>query len=302
MKKASIIILALILGISLASCGDYSIEDVKTPSDVVIGNDTEDTRQDEQAEPSVATEITITETVIVDKAGVKITVKNLDANSLFGPELKLLIENNSGKDLTFQCRNASVNGYMTEIMMSVDVANGKKANDSLTFMESELEMCGISAIADMEFSFHIFDTEDWETYFDTDTIKLKTSIADTYEYAYDDTGDLAYDGNNVKVIIKGLAEDASFFGPSVVVYIENNSGKNITVQTRDVSINGFMIDSIFSCDVVAGKRAVSTITFMDSDLEENEITNIEDVEFSFHIYDSDDWETIVDTDVVNIAF
>lgn len=59
---------------------------------------------------------------------------------------------------------------------------------------------------------------------------------------------------------------------------------------------------MFSCDVVAGKRAVDAFTFMETDLEENEITSIEDVELSFHIFDRAEWETIVDTEVVNITF
>ena len=186
--------------------------------------------------------------------------------------------------------------------MSVDVVNGKKANDSLTFMKSDFEACGIEAIADMEITFHIFDMSEWETYLDTDAIQIKTSIADTYEYTYDDSGDLAYEGNSIKIVVKGLAEDESIFGPSIVVYIENTGDKDVTVQARDVSINGFMVDAIFSCDVVAGKRAVDAITFMGSDLEENEITAIEDIELSFHVFDFDGWDTIVDTEVVNITF
>ena len=63
-----------------------------------------------------------------------------------------------------------------------------------------------------------------------------------------------------------------------------------------------MVDAMFSCDVSKGKRAVDTITFMDSDLEENGITSIEDVELYFHIFDSDEWETIVDTGIININF
>lgn len=305
MKRTLAIILALMLAMSLVACGSSSSGEVKEPSNVTTGNNTEDTQQGEQAEKSEKpekTEVTISEAVLVDEAGVKITAKSLATDGFFGPEIKLLIENNSGKDLTFQCRSASVNGYMVETMMSVDVVNGKKANDSLTFMESDFEVCGIDAIADMEISFHIFDMAEWETYLDTDAIQIKTSIADTFEYTYDDSGDLAYEGNGVKIVVKGLAEDESIFGPSIVVYIENTGDKDVTVQTRDVSINGFMVDAMFSCDVVAGKRAVDTITFMESDLEENEITAIEDVELSFHVFDMAEWETIIDTEVVSITF
>lgn len=302
MKRTLAIILAIILAMSLVACGSPSDEEIKEPSNVVTGNNTEEGQQEEQVEEPEETEATISETVLVDEAGIKITAKSLEVDEVFGPEIKLLIENNSGKDLTFQCRNASVNGYMVETMMSVDVVNGKKANDSLTFMQSDFEACGIEAIADMEIAFHIFDMADWETYLDTDAIQIRTSIADTFEYTYDDNGDLAYEGNGIKIVIKGLAEDDSIFGPSIVTYIENTGDKDVTVQTRDVSVNGFMVEAVFSCDVVAGKRAVDTITFMESDLEENGITTIENVELSFHVFDFDDWETIVDTEIANITF
>lgn len=302
MKRTLAIILAIILAMSLVACGSPSDEEIKEPSNVVTGNNTEEGQQEEQVEEPEETEATISETVLVDEASIKITAKSLEVDEVFGPEIKLLIENNSGKDLTFQCRNASVNGYMVETMMSVDVVNGKKANDSLTFMQSDFEACGIEAIADMEIAFHIFDMADWETYLDTDAIQIRTSIADTFEYTYDDNGELAYEGNGIKIVIKGLAEDDSIFGPSIVTYIENTGDKDVTVQTRDVSVNGFMVEAVFSCDVVAGKRAVDTITFMESDLEENGITTIENVELSFHVFDFDDWETIVDTEIANITF
>lgn len=289
MKQIASILLALVFALSLAACGSTT-EDIQKPSNVTT------------PDPQTNTEVTITETVLVEESGIKITAKGLNTDSLFGPELKLLIENNSGKNLTFQCNNASINGYMVETLMSVEVVTGKKANDSLTFMDSDLADSGITAIADMEFSFHIFETENWEAYLDTKTIVLKTSLADTFEYTYDDSGDLVYEGNDIKIVVKGLSKDPSIFGPGVVVYIENNSNQNVTVQAGDVSINGFMVEPIFSSSVVSGKRAVSTITFMDSDLEKNEISSIENIELSFHIFQTDNWDTIVDTDMVKLTF
>ena len=47
MKRTSAIILALVLAISLAARGDYFAEDVKTPSTVAIGNDTDEVPQGE---------------------------------------------------------------------------------------------------------------------------------------------------------------------------------------------------------------------------------------------------------------
>lgn len=300
-KKSFALFLALILIFSMSACSSSSGE-VRKPSNVKAdGNEPASVDSNEEDDLD-SEEVSIEETVLLDESGIKITAKSLSMNEIFGPELKMLIENDSGKDLTVQCRNSSVNGYMVDTMMSVDIVNGKKANDTLTFMGSDLETCGIDAIADMEFSFHIFTTDGWDTYLDTDQIQLQTYIADTYEYVFDDSGDVAYSNDGMKVVVKGLAEDASIFGPSIVIYVENNRNDGFTVQGRDISINGFMVDAIFSCDVMPGKKAVDTITFMSSDLEENDITSVEDVELSFHIFETAGWETIVDTDPVTIAF
>lgn len=304
------LVIAAILAVSLTACGGPSGGDVREPSNVQTSEaGSEETPQPERSEaPEKESEkepektaAAIDEAVLVDESGVKITAKSLDAGGFLGAEVKLLIENDSGKDLTFQCRNSSVNGYMVETMMSVDVVDGKKANDGLIFMSSDLEACGIETIADMEFSFHIFTTQDWETYLDTPLIQLKTSAADTYEYTYDDSGNLAYDGNDIKAVIRGLSED-SIFGPGIVVYIENHGNRDTTVQVRDVSVNGFMVQTLFSSDVGAGKHAVDTITFLSSELEENDITEIENVELSFHIFDTATWDTIADTDTIAITF
>lgn len=305
MKRILTVIIAILMMVSLVACGSTSESAVQKPVDVSTNNvEAPETGNDSSSKPEqpVKTEVTIEETVLVDQDGVKITAKSLNTDGIFGAELKLLIENNSGKDLTIQCRNASVNGYMAGTMMSVDIPNGKKANDAITFMNSGLDACGITDIADMEFSFHIFTSADWNTYLDTAQIPLKTSIAETYEYTFDDSGDVAYDANGIRVIIKGLTEGDSFLGPSLAVYIENNTDKAFTVQSRDVSVNGFMVDSMFSCDVMPGKKAMDAVTFLRSALEENEITAIEDVELFFHIFDSASWSNIVDTDIVSLHF
>lgn len=282
MKKFLSILIVAVMVLSFASCGSSS--DNSGENEVTNKGKAE-----------------ITEAVLMDEAGVKITAKSLEPDGFSGAELKLLIENNSGNNLTVQCRNASINGYMIDTMMSVDVADGKSANDELVFLNSDIDNCGIKAIADMEFSFHIFTTEDWETYLDTPQITILTSLAEGFEYEYDNSGIVMYDDNGIEVMVKGLDEDA-FFGPCVKVYIANNTDQDITVQTRNVSINNFMIDPIFSADVLSGKHAISEITFFSSDLEENEITEIKTLELNLHIFDSTNWETILDTDTITINF
>jgi len=69
--------------------------------------------------------------------------------------------------------------------------------------------------------------------------------------------------NGVRIIEKGVVYDSSF-GTGVVLYIENNSAKGITVQISDTSVNGCDMDGIIAEEVSAGKKAISEIIFFDS--------------------------------------
>jgi hypothetical protein len=99
-----------------------------------------------------------------------------------------------------------------------------------------------------------------------------------------------------------LTTDTSLFGPSIKVYIENNRNDAITVQARDVSVNGFMVEAIFSSDIAPGKKCMDTITFMRSDLTENGITDINEVDLYFHIFSAETWNEIVDTQPIKLTF
>jgi len=169
-------------------------------------------------------------------------------------------------------------------------------------MDSDLEACGIKTIADVEFSFHIFDSDSWNDYFNSEMIRLETSAAAGYEYAYDESGTALYDENGIRIVAKGLSDNDSIFGPGLILYIYNGSDRCITVQTRDTSANGFMISSIFSCDVMPGKHAIDAVTFMSSDLEKNEIERITELDFKLHIFDEESWQDIVTTDTITLNF
>lgn len=247
-----------------------------------------------------ASAVTVEEQVLLDQDGFKITLTGLE-DDFMGPSLNVLIENNSQTDVTIQARNVSVNGYMVAHTFSADVIAGKKNNSSITFLSSSFEECGIEEIADVAFLFHIFDAESWDTILDSEIVEIQTSAMDSYQQNYDDSGTVLFEGNDIKIISKGISED-SMFGPGLILYMENNSEQSITVQARDTSVNGFMIDPTLSSEIAPGKKIISSMTFMDSDFEENSITAIEEIETSFHIFITDSWETIIDTEPINITF
>lgn len=312
MKKVLALLLALTLVFSLAGCGSGDITNDKSPAEVSTDSqkqeikepeESSETQGEEPSTPVVSTSnnASITETVVFDANDIKVTAKALNYDGWMGPELVLLIENNSSQNITVQNRNASINGLMIDPMLSADVAAGKKANETMTIMSSELEQAGIKTIKDIEFILHIFDTETWDEIVDSDVIVISTDATD-YVQTFDDSGVVAYDENGVKIVAKKLNSSDSFWGADLYLYIENNTEQDITVQARDVSIDGFMIDPVFSSEIVHGKKAFDSLTFMESDLTDNGITDIKEIELKFHIFDTASWDTIKDTDIVTVSF
>jgi len=228
----------------------------------------------ETTKPAPSTEptpkpITVEEQVLFEEGGIKIILKSLSDDSFFGPSLKVLVENNSSKDITVQTRNSVVNGVMVDTMFSCDVVAGKKANDSIILSETDLDMASITVLKDIEFTFHIFDTKSFDKIVNSDTVKISTTADSSFIQDYDDSGFVALDKNNVKVVVKKL----------------NNT-----------------IDPIFSCEILSGKKAYDSITFMESDLKENDIKKFESLELAFHIFSTEGWKTIYDSDVIKVVF
>lgn len=233
--------------------------------------------------------------VLLDKRGLVITATGLDENSAQGPTLNVSIENRSETDVTIQTRDASVNGYMMDTSFSLTVAAGQKAEGAILFLASRMQRSGIETIADLEFSFHILD-QNRITFLDSDPIMIRTPAADTYQYRFDDSGEELYHENGVRIISKGFSDSESVFGPGLVLFIENTTDKAITIQAKDVLVNGSEVDTIFSEDVLPGKRSAAAVTVIDISLEYNRIEEIRDMKFYLRVLDRDQRTPLFDTD------
>jgi hypothetical protein len=185
-------------------------------------------------------------------------------------------------------------------LFSCSVAAGKKANDTIYLSSSGLEAAGITTISDIVISFHVYDSDTYDTLFDTDEIELKTSAYGTVEQPVMDDGKELYNQDGIRIVGKYVDEN-SFWGAGVLLFIENNYGENITVQCDNMSINGFMVTPYFSCAVNNGRMALDDITIMSSDLEENDITSVDDIELVFKIFNPDTYQTIVETDPITFS-
>lgn len=312
MKRFFKIVLLLLVIITSIACGSTAnrgnpvvVEETTSKGDIAPTNTAQVTPNEIlEIGPSPTAEglITVEQQPLLDQDGILIYLKSLSYDNLLGPTLNILIENNTNKNITVQTRNSVINDVMIETIFSCDVAAGKKANDGISFLAADLEEAKITIIKDIEFNFHIFNSDTWDPIYDSETYSIATSADPTYMQTYDDTGFVALDNHDFKIVFRRLDTEESFWGVDIYVYIENNSGSDATIQMRNVSINGFMVDPVFSSDVLSGKKAFDTITFFENDLTKNDIKSIDELSFYFHVFELDDWDLIFDSEIITITF
>jgi hypothetical protein len=308
-SKVRALLVAMCLGLFGAmAMGSGSSEDGDKKDIVTNGDETGATGSDaSQSDSDTAgsnkaassKDITIDEQVLLDQDDIVITAEEYVYDSIWGEGIKVLVENNSDQNITVGCNALIVNDYMITDLFSADVAAGKKSNETIYLSSSELEAAGIDVVGQVEMYFYVYD-ESWNKLFDSDCVTVQTSEYANMDTTQNDEGTELYNEGGIRIVGKTVDEN-SFWGTAILLYIENTSGRNVTIQCDDMSINGFMMTPYFSCDVYDGKKAIDDITIMSSELEDNGIESIDDVELKFNIYDADTYDTIANSDVIKFS-
>ena len=109
-----------------------------------------------------------------------------------------------------------------------------------------------------------------------------------------------YKGNGIIIKYKGIT--SPYDGVTYInLYIENNNSRNLCVQIEDMSVNGYVIDGIFSPDIPAGKKINDEISILNSYLTKNNISKVKEIDIRFNIFDWDDYKYEIITDPVRIV-
>lgn len=277
------------------------VKDDNTDVSSADGSSAEESVEESKEESKPKAELaTIQEQVCFEKNGVKVTAVSLEDEMFGGKYIKLLVENNSDKTYTVGCSALIVNNCMISDLFASEVAAGKKSNEKLYLSSSDLEASGIENIGQIEIYFHMYEENDILNSIKIDPVVIKTSAFDKMDSKPDDSGHELYNKDGLKIVGKYVDEN-SFWGKSVLLYIENNTGKEVSILCDDLSVNGFMVNGYFASTVYNGKYAVDDITLSSSDLEDNNIQSVDDVELKFKITYDNDIMHMITTDAIKFS-
>lgn len=282
-----------------SSSGKESSSNSKKPSNV--SSDTTDSIS-KPSESNTKKELPkIEEAVLLEQDGIRITAKEIVDESVWGQGIKMLIENESSNDVIVTANAMAVNGYMLTDFLYETVTAGAKANTIVHCFNTELENAGIENIEEVAFWFSFVNPSTYMTTYSSDEpIIIRTSAYTGSNAEIFTDGVEVVNQNDIRIVVK-YVDEKSIWGTSVLIYVENNSSKNIALSADNISVNGFMIDGFYYADIKAGYKSFDDMTIFKSSLEENDITKIENIKMTFNCYDSDSYRTIFESDYVTIT-
>lgn len=112
------------------------------------------------------------------------------------------------------------------------------------------------------------------------------------------TPTMLYDDGEISVSVgsSGLYYDDY----AVSVMIQNDADRDVTVNTQDLSVNGFMLDGRLNAHVPSGESRQAFLQLYDYALEEAGITEVAEIAFCLELYDSESYEGIATTELITL--
>ena len=296
MKRILGLILSIIMLMSLAACGAEPETDETQATTATTEAPTGEAATEAPTEETVeiVTAMDMDESVLVDDENCTFTVQLASTNEHLGMTLDALCVNKTDKTLLFTWNTVSVCGFMYDPLWSQEVAPGGTVNSVIYIDTYQLEQYGITSVDEITFTLCIFDSGDFmaEPYVnDVHTIYPTGLSAETYvrpERAAVGGEQVTVDNGDVSFILESFEDDGEVY--TLRCYLNNKTGKSLMFAWDETTVDGCAIDPMWTCEVAAGKQAYSEITFYYSQFEENNIENVQQIDFRLTVSDLDDWE------------
>lgn len=249
---------------------------------------------------------TVNEQVIMDKDGLKITLKGIENGFQDEVWLSMTAENYTNQDLNVEANRAYTNTYYT-ILNSFIPVKEEQEYGTITYYEDVIVPAGQSrtfyvslenlnyqktkAIYEVELEMIAYVREYEEGYYSyteftrSEPTMIHTSLYDGTQ-SYELEGQTIYDQNGVKLVAITAVNDA-YSGPQIRVCGYNAKGEEIAVELADLKLDGKSIEAHADLILEPGKRSVTHVYI---ELDYDNIPTVQNAELTFRFMDPETWE------------
>jgi len=251
--------------------------------------------------PGFQNSVTIEQQVLVDKGDISVELLSLGSDTQGNPTLLVHIINSSNQGVFVITGNGVVNGAMIDIRMNHLVEAKSESTEAIVIDADQLVSSGISVLAILSFDLTVRDGDTMKALFDPTLVTIETSAAATTEQIFDDSGQVVYDQGGIRIIEQGLSFKTAN-EPVVAFYIENNSGKALSVDCRDTTINGKEVYSFLRVDIAPGKVCYTTLHFYDWQLNEKQIDKVGSIQLRFELIDLESMSMLPRSELITLTY
>ena len=240
----------------------------------------------------------LSEQVIHDSDGIRITVKGMEENTMAGTRIRVLVENGTEHNIAFSGDLFVVNGVTMPGYLYTEVAAGMKSNDAIELYSDTLEAAGIVEIGTLQGAdARIVDTDTYETLAAV-PFTLETAYAQGLKYTPDESGVELFRAEDITVIAQVISEE--FYGRTARLLVNNDSDDDIIVEAENISVNGYTVDAWLYDVVCEDTVRYCQLDLFETGLAENGIDRIETITFRLNILDAEDYETVARSDLLTV--
>ncbi len=302
-----LLLFLIVLPLSLVSCngGNDAITE-GNPNNIGTTNETNTTDTEESSDTdteslgenqdtSTESKNPFEEIIVVDNENCKIKITDLDLNGEYGPMVKAYFENKStDTNYIFEVEDASINGVKCDPYFLADVPASSNTGKEIIFDVGLLEKNGIVEFTDIELIFKVYNMDNWSEppifYERFHIYPFGEDKAITYIREPQESDIILLDNEYATVIITSFEKDTAQGKYIANLFIVNNMDKRACISVNDSSVNGYMSNAYIGEDVVSKSHsAFSYIYWNNAELEENGITDIEEISFLLEVSDYDVW-------------
>jgi len=236
--------------------------------------------------------------VLLNQDGITVTLVDFEEN-YYSLDMNLLIENANDQQVDVELNSIVVNGYSMQNSYLIGTVDANvKLNTEISLDIEELADCNIDEIATIDLVLELYDYNTWSTISVSDVIHIDTGS--NFVQTYDTSGTNIINESGVVIKYRDFVEDADYYGPYAIFYVENNTDTAIDLSSDNVQINGFMISGYLYGTVAPGTCAIMRLEFFSSDLEESGIDQIDEVKLSINVSYADEWSYFIESDLITL--
>ena len=195
----------------------------------------------------------------------------------------LSFENYSASDIHYVVECVKVNGFQLPSLTFGDVYSGMRSDEQVFFPADDLKLAKIDHILNVELRLKITEAGS-KNQIDTITLSVATPEAEIYTQSYDFGWPEVYNENGLRICAR-LGEAGESY--AAVFYIDNHSGKEVSLSYHDIAINNVMVGVMMSgTRIESGAKCVTgmqraMLKMMGETIPENQDIQSVVLKFSF---------------------